>query len=440
MGDISKFLPENTPTVAAIYKHYKEVGESEPQRGYLGASIIGHPCSRYLWYCFRNCCREEFSGRMYRLFQTGHLEEDRLANDLQEIGCTVHLGDPQTPLDDQFSVSALGGHFSGHLDGCALGIPEALKTWHVLEFKTHNAKSFAKLKKKGVKEAFPKHYAQMQIYMHLTGMKRALYLAKNKDTDELYSERIRYDKQEAEVLILRAKMIITSTSPPERLSESPDFYQCNWCSARKICFGTYPPEPVLPLPSISCRQCCHSTPKFDGDQRWVCEKYKRALSQGEQNRACDDHLVLPGLLLSFHPIDYGIDTLGNDYIHFDGEGGQFIHGTKGFSTKELIILPIDVLINKMIAKVKEVLGAEATGCTKDILDRYSDSDSETLWKGRASELVEAWKDQFNEHLPDLAILAKTILPDHVVCEYQGQRIAIGYPITKEAEIKMQIAF
>jgi hypothetical protein len=39
------------------------------------------------------------------------------------------------------------GHFGGSMDAVALGIPEAPKTWHLCEFKTHNAKSFADLQK-----------------------------------------------------------------------------------------------------------------------------------------------------------------------------------------------------------------------------------------------------------------------------------------------------
>ena len=49
---------------------------------------------------------------------------------------------------------------------------EAPKTWHVLEFKTHGVKSFADLTAKGVVLSKPQHAAQMQIYMHLTGIKR----------------------------------------------------------------------------------------------------------------------------------------------------------------------------------------------------------------------------------------------------------------------------
>jgi hypothetical protein len=51
----------------------------------------------------------------------------------------------------------------------------------VVEFKTHSAKSFRKLVQRGVAEAKPQHWAQMQVYMQLTGLTRALYVAVCKD-------------------------------------------------------------------------------------------------------------------------------------------------------------------------------------------------------------------------------------------------------------------
>lgn len=51
--------------------------------------------------------------------------------------------DPETGR--QFRVEAHGGHFGGSLDAVALGLLEAPKTCHVVEFKTHSAKSFAEL-------------------------------------------------------------------------------------------------------------------------------------------------------------------------------------------------------------------------------------------------------------------------------------------------------
>ncbi len=78
------------------------------------------------------------------------------------------------------------------------------KTWHVLEFKTHGTKSFADLTAKGVLVSKPQHGAQMQIYMHLTGITRALYMAVCKNTDALHIERVEADPAMAERLLDKA--------------------------------------------------------------------------------------------------------------------------------------------------------------------------------------------------------------------------------------------
>ena len=66
------------------------------------------------------------------------------------------------------------------------------------------AKSFRELVAKGVAEAKPQHQAQMQIYMHLTGLTRAMYVAVCKDTDDLHVERVRADADAAERLLAKA--------------------------------------------------------------------------------------------------------------------------------------------------------------------------------------------------------------------------------------------
>jgi predicted phage-related endonuclease len=81
------------------------------------------------------------------------------------------------------------------------------------------------------------HYAQMQVYMHLTGMTRALYFAVNKNTDELYTERVKYNKEHAENLMRRAKDIIESEVPLDRCASRPDYYECKYCSATELCWG-----------------------------------------------------------------------------------------------------------------------------------------------------------------------------------------------------------
>ena len=84
------------PVADAIFAHYKAKYGAESQRPYLGASAIGKPCLRQHWYSFRWSKPAEFSGRLYRVFQSGHLQEPRVYNDLRAIGCTVYDMDPAT--------------------------------------------------------------------------------------------------------------------------------------------------------------------------------------------------------------------------------------------------------------------------------------------------------------------------------------------------------
>ena len=62
----------------------------------------------------------------------------------------------------------------------------------------------------------------MQIYMHLTGLTRAMYVAVCKDTDDLHIERVRADGDAAERLLAKAGRVIHAARPPARISEDPD--------------------------------------------------------------------------------------------------------------------------------------------------------------------------------------------------------------------------
>jgi len=434
MSDIAQHLPTQSKTVAAIFDYHKKRGDAEPARGYLGASIIGHSCERYLWYTFRQCVKRNFSGRMYRLFETGDLEEARFVKELRAIGCTVHEVDPGT--DEQFEVTALGGHFSGHMDGCAIGVPEAPKTWHVLEFKTHNSKSFGELTKEGMQRSKPQHWAQAQVYMLLTGLTRCVYLARNKDNDDLYSERVRYDKEAAEALMQRAERIINATEPPERIANRPNYYECRWCDAHDTCWGVE--GQAVPLPMISCRQCCHATPKMDGQARWVCEKHRRSLAPTDQERACGDHLLLPGLVTFAEPVDYSRPGGGGEFIEFQEEDGyRWKHGQQegAYSTEELMKLARSDLRNQMITGAKDLFGATAVSVSTDLQARYPREDSRIVWEGRVTALCDAWQDAYHERLDELTPIATTQAPDCRGAEYDGGRVALVFPPTGKAEIR-----
>ena len=283
-------LDLETETVAAIRRAYADAHD-EHERTYLGCSVIGDECERRLWYGFRWAVPpERLDGRKLRLFATGHREEARMVDDLRRSGVTVLDTYPGT--DEQISVSAAGGHFRGHLDGEAMGVKEAPKTVHLLECKTHAAKSFRALLKEGVRTSKPAHYDQMQVYMHLRSLTRALYLAHNKDDDDLYSERVERDPLRGAQLVAKAERIVTESSPPPKLHEDPSSrlaWMCPFCPALGVCHeGRWARR--------NCRTCLHATPEMDGDGHWSCARHRRDLSPADQRAGCAHHAFIPALV------------------------------------------------------------------------------------------------------------------------------------------------
>ena len=276
--------PPPAPTVAAIYAAY-EADSADGHRAHLGASVIGGACDRAIWYGFRWASRARHTGRLLRLFETGNLAEARFVANLRRIGVTVLDLDPATGR--QWTLRDMTGHFGGSMDAVAIGLPDAPKTWHVCEFKTHSEKSFLALQKDGVAASKPAHWAQMQVYMHLAGLDRAFYLAVNKNTDELHQERVHADAEAGLRLLAKAERIILASRPPSRVSDDPTWWQCRMCDHHAICHGEA-------LPERHCRSCLHSTPISDG--QWHCARHTCLLSLDDQRRGCAAHLLIPDLV------------------------------------------------------------------------------------------------------------------------------------------------
>jgi hypothetical protein len=287
-------MPElEQPTVRAIYRLHEVARQSEQPRDYLGMSELGESCSRRLWYGWRWAGSPEFDGRMLRLFGSGHREEARLLDELRAIGLEV--------AGEQHEVEACGGHAKGHLDGMLRGMQEAPAAWHVFEAKTHNVKSFADVKAKGVRESKPKHYAQMQLYMGSTGVERAAYFAVCKDNDEIYLERVHFDRAEFDRLIVKAHAIIGAASPPPRISDDAAWYECRFCPHHALCHGAT----VTPPPN--CRTCAHASPVEDG--KWKCEHWEAEIPVDAQRTGCDEHRYIPALVPWLELADAGDDNV-----------------------------------------------------------------------------------------------------------------------------------
>lgn len=214
--------------------------EAQPQdeRAYLGASSIGHECSRYLWYKY-NGHKEKFDAKTLRRFADGHRTEEVILGWLESCeGITLYTRGSDGA---QIGFETFSGLFKGHYDGVGRGFPQAPSTWHIVEVKCVGEKAFKeleKLKAQDEKSAIalwkPEYYSQVQVYMHAEELTRAIHIVATPGARDLISVRTNYDKAHAEAMFAKAKRIIDAKEPPERVG-GPDYFKCRMCGLREVC-------------------------------------------------------------------------------------------------------------------------------------------------------------------------------------------------------------
>jgi hypothetical protein len=263
--------------IKADINEYTRTKYDDGHREHLGASLIGKPCERHLWYVYRWVRSGVFDGRMQRLFNRGHLEEFRWIEWLEGIGCQVWA---TTEEGKQIRIAGVGGHFGGSLDSTVI-LPERYQISEPVlgEFKTYNQKTFDKLVKEGVRKAKPEHFAQMSIYGRKRGLRYALYCPICKNDDDIRPELVELDWGYAIELERKAEAVVTSQYPPPRISESPAFHECKFCDYKAICHEGAPYEK-------NCRSCMYSTPTDDG--AWGCHVHKALIPKEFIKAGCDN--------------------------------------------------------------------------------------------------------------------------------------------------------
>lgn len=298
-------------------------------RPHLGASIGGDPCLRKLWYSFRHVKHVNFDGRMLKLFQFGHKEEQTFIEDLARAGIRV------VAEDENGNQFRLGTDKNKHIGGSSDGFGEVQTDnilnlvrgeWVNVEMKTHSLKSFAKLEKEGVRASKPLHYSQMQTYMGWTGTKKAIYIAVNKNTSELYLEIIMFEQNEFERVERNMIHVVESECAPQRLHTDPSRFECKYCDYSDICHtGKFDLH-------ISCRNCAYTQTNSDGT--WTCRKNKTIL---KNFTPCDSHVIEPSILESitdqYEP--NGVD--GIEYIEYvNPTTGEILRNGKASNEHDII--------------------------------------------------------------------------------------------------------
>lgn len=203
--------------------------DEEKKRDYLGTSILGIECERQLWYTWHEPKREH-SPRIQMIFDMGHIIEDYLIGLLRAAGLKVW-----TQTEDGKQFGFVDGYVAGHWDGVIQGIPESTKP-HLLEIKSINDKGFQQYVKKGVKVNNKVYWIQMQVYMLKSGLENAQFMMMNKNTCELYFERIKLDAAAADGAILRGEEMIASKERPRRQYKKSTFFKCRFCNWNETCW------------------------------------------------------------------------------------------------------------------------------------------------------------------------------------------------------------
>lgn len=255
-------------------------------RSHLGASLIGAPCSRMLWYHFRWFKAQIPIARMASLFNQGHRIEKLIRDTLIELGAEFYYIDP-SDHSKQSRFNAIDSHFGGSVDGIFRWPAIGIHDWVLLECKSSKTGTpFTELFKTEVIGAHYQHFAQQSTYGKAFGIRNALYICYNKNDSQTYYEMVDLDWGVADEMLQRANFVIHTTEPPPKLSKNASHWVCKMCDFWDICQG---PEEIHPV--RNCRNCRKSKPVEDA--KWHCGQFNQIIPKEFIPQGCANHAYLP---------------------------------------------------------------------------------------------------------------------------------------------------
>lgn len=281
MLDLSKQSDRETleELIAEDINLFCETYYEQGHRNHLGASMLGEPCWRKLYYSFRWCKEEKFDGRMMRLFNVGHSAEPRFVAYLRGIGFEVREFDED---GKQFRISGAMGHYGGSLDGMCKAPAKYQLSEDVilsLSFKTNNTGSgYEKVSKEALSKSKPMHWAQECQYGYKTGIRYCIYMIENKNDSDITFKVIELDWNYGAQLEKKAEQIIFSKEPPPRISENPAIFDCKYCHLTDICHKGETPEK-------NCRSCRNANPVENAE--WFCSAHNSNIPSDFIRKGCD---------------------------------------------------------------------------------------------------------------------------------------------------------
>lgn len=221
--------------IATIHEKLKEKQFIEKKRNYIGASTIGHQCDRKIWLDYMGE-EAEYPPKTLLNFEIGKSLEKMILGVLSE--CEDFEVEVGTESNNYLECSDKDiPEFKGHVDAI-LKTPFEKKI--ILEIKTTKDSGFSRLMHKDLNKAGLKnwnmgYYTQLQSYMGMMNVPRAILIVINKDNSELYEEIIFFNAMFYEGIKAKARQILEAQTIPEKINKSPLFTICHNCKYKRKC-------------------------------------------------------------------------------------------------------------------------------------------------------------------------------------------------------------
>jgi CRISPR/Cas system-associated exonuclease Cas4 (RecB family) len=176
-------------------------------------------CPRAVFFKLKNVQREGINARILRIFEHGEHIHRNIFNILYRlrVGVTTEI-----PIPAQEIVS-----------GRADAILCIDKENYVLDIKSINSMIFRTLLEPKQDNVF-----QIQLYMHYFNIKKGILLYIDKDQQEMKEFTLDYNQEIVEGLLSgfsNLKIKVEKDIMPERLTDYPKNWQCQYCQFKQTC-------------------------------------------------------------------------------------------------------------------------------------------------------------------------------------------------------------
>ena len=196
-------------------------------RNKLHPSTIGM-CQRKIVFDMMMVPKVEPSDRLIRIFENGHAMHDRYQKLFLEMG-----------ILEEGEMKIRKGDISGSVDALIkvknFNCPDGEEM--LVELKSASEYSFKWMKENNTPKT--EHRAQLQFYMHLSGVKKGIIMVENKDSQEIWEYPMEYDEAYASKLEQKALWCIDLAKgrklPSIPKGHTPSNYKCGMCDYNFYC-------------------------------------------------------------------------------------------------------------------------------------------------------------------------------------------------------------